>query len=454
MKKYDAIIIGFGKGGKTLAADLAGQGKTVAMIEMSKQMYGGTCINVGCIPSKSLVNSSHMAIVKNLETFDEKAAFFAEAMAEKERVVTMLRGKNYAKLADHPNVTVYDGFGSFVTDHVVSIKGEAGEEQIEGEQIFINTGSHSFVPPIPGMKEGGRVMTSDGVLSLRELPKTLVIIGGGYISLEFANFFSNFGSRVVLVQRDDGFIPREDREIAAAVQQVLADKGVEFIFSAETKQLDEDADKVKVTLVTKSGELEIDAETVLIATGRQPNTKGLGLENAGVELTERGAVKVDEHMRTSVPHIYAMGDVVGGLQFTYKSLDDYRIVKAALEGGSYVDKGRNLAYSVFIDPSLSRIGLTYDEATAKGYTNIKEVKLPAAAIPKAHVLRKPVGLLKAVVNLDDGKILGATLFCEESYEVINIVKLAMDMGAPYTVLKNQVYTHPTMSEALNDLFSF
>ena len=311
MKKYDAIIIGFGKGGKTLAADLAGQGKTVAMIEMSKQMYGGTCINVGCIPSKSLVNSSHMAIVKNLETFDEKAAFFAEAMAEKERVVTMLRGKNYAKLADHPNVTVYDGFGSFVTDHVVSIKGEAGEEQIEGEQIFINTGSHSFVPPIPGMKEGGRVMTSDGVLSLRELPKTLVIIGGGYISLEFANFFSNFGSRVVLVQRDDGFIPREDREIAAAVQQVLADKGVEFIFSAETKQLDEDADKVKVTLVTKSGELEIDAETVLIATGRQPNTKGLGLENAGVELTERGAVKVDEHMPKGASGVLCFG-VKGG----------------------------------------------------------------------------------------------------------------------------------------------
>lgn len=452
--KYDSIIIGFGKGGKTLAADLAAKNEKVAIIERSDRMYGGTCINVGCIPTKSLVNSSHMAKIKDLGSFEEKAKFFKEAMAEKERVVTMLRAKNYEKLANHPNVTVFNGEGSFLCDHQIRVEYADGSEEIlVGDKIFINTGSAAFVPNIEGLAGSKHTYTSEGLLELTELPRHLIILGGGYISLEFASYYMSFGSKVTLLQKGEEFIPKEDREIQAQVLKILEDKGMTLITQATPVLVADKGDGVEVTVDVASKKEKIEGDAFLVATGRRPNVKKLNLENADIELTDRGGVKVNERMQTSRSHIYAMGDVVGGLQFTYKSLDDYRIVKSALEGGDYVDAGRNLAYSVFMDPPLSRIGLTADEAEAKGYKNIVEVSLPAAAIPKAHVLRHPVGLLKAVINMDDKTVLGATLLCEESYEMINIVKTVMDNNLTYTVLRDQIFTHPTMSEALNDLFN-
>ncbi|MCQ4636925.1 FAD-dependent oxidoreductase [Anaerovorax odorimutans] len=453
MKKYDAVIIGFGKGGKTLAGDLAGQGKKVALIEKSNKMYGGTCINVGCIPTKSLVHSAELAEAFHFDSFEEKAEFYRSSMEEKQRLVEMLRKKNYDKVNASDNATIYDGTGSFVSEHEVLIQLENGEETVYGEQIFINTGSAAFVPPIPGLSEAKRVYTSETLLDLKELPKHLIILGGGYIGLEFASFYASFGSKVTVLQMEDLFIGREDREVAEAVKTALEKKGITFIMSAGTKQISGDREAVQVEYEVGGKSETVLGDALLVATGRRPNTKELNLDKAGVETLPNGAVKTDENRRSSKSHIFAMGDVAGGLQFTYVSLDDYRVVKSALTGGSYTAENRNVPYSVFIDPPLSRVGLTEEEARAKGYKNVKTASLPAPAIPKAQVLQQPTGLLKAVIDGDTEEILGATLFCSESHEMINQIKLAMDLGASYKVLANQIFTHPTMSEALNDLFS-
>ena len=453
MRQVDAAVIGFGKGGKTLAGAFAAAGKTVALVEKSPKMYGGTCINVACIPTKSLVHSAALSAAQG-GTFSERAARYATAVDEKDRVTGLLRSKNYRKLADLPNVEVVDGTASFAdATHLTVAKPDGTRETIEAAQAFINTGARPFVPPIPGV-DGPRVHVSETLLDVRTLPERLVIIGGGYIGMEFASMYANFGSQVTVVQNEDAFLPREDAEIAAAVLDSVEGRGIRVIRGAGVRRIDDEADQAVVTVEISGAEERLPTDAVLVATGRRPNVDGLNLEAAGVELTERGAVRTDEHLRTTAPNIWALGDVAGGLQFTYISLDDSRIVKADVLGdGARTTANRGtVPYSVFLDPPLSRAGMTEQEARAAGF-DVKVAKLPAAAIPKAQLLQKPTGLLKAVVDAGTGRILGAHLFCEESYEMINTIKLAMDAGLPYQVLRDAVYTHPTMSEAFNDLFA-
>lgn len=453
MKQVDAAIIGFGKGGKTLAGALAGAGKTVALVEQSPKMYGGTCINVACIPTKSLVRSAALSAAQG-GTFDERAARYAAAIDEKDRVTDLLRTKNYRKLADLPNVEVVDGTASFAdATHLHVSTPDGGTETIEAAQVFVNTGARPFVPPIPGA-DGPRVHVSETLLDVRKLPGRLVIIGGGYIGMEFASMYANFGSQVTVVQNEDAFLPREDAEIAAAVLASVEERGIRVVRGANVLRIEDEAEHAVVAIEVAGAEERLPADAVLVATGRRPNVAGLNLEAAGVELTERGAVRVDEHLCTTAPNIWAMGDVAGGLQFTYISLDDFRIVKADVLGdGARTTENRGaVPYSVFIDPPLSRAGMTEREALDAGF-NVKVAKLPAAAIPKAQLLQKPTGLLKAVIDVDTDRILGVHLFCEESYEMVNTVKIAMDAGLPYQTLRDAVYTHPTMSEAFNDLFA-
>lgn len=449
MKQYDAIVIGFGKGGKTLSGALAGAGKRVALIEKSDKMYGGTCINVGCIPSKSLVHSADYSAAQG-GSFEEKAGRYAAAIAEKNRLTAMLRKKNFDKLDQNANVTVINGTAAFTGPRTVSVNGE----ELEGGKIFINTGARPFLPPIPGLKESKRVYLSETLLDLEVLPRRLVILGGGYIGMEFASMYANFGSRVTVVQDGAVFLPREDREIAAAVLKSLENRGIRVLFSTKTTEIVDKADAVLLCADGPEGPVELEADAILAAAGRRPNVEGLGLDKAGVALTTRGAVQAGEDLRTTNPDVYAMGDVVGGLQFTYVSLDDFRVVKSQLLGdGSRTTANRGaVPYSVFLDPPFSRVGLSEQEARGQG-CEVRIAKLPAAAIPKAQVLQKTDGLLKAVIDAKTGKILGAHLFCAESHEIINLLKLAMDAGIPYTVLRDGIYTHPTMAEALNDLFA-
>lgn len=450
---YDALIIGFGKGGKTLAGALAKQGKKVAVVEKSDKMYGGTCINVGCIPTKSLVRSAQLSKLAG-GSFEEKSARYLAAVGEKRRLTAMLRGKNYEKL-DLAGVTIINGEASFTGPRSVSVQGKDGTMELSAEQVFINTGAETVIPPIRGIEGNPFVYASDSIMELEKLPERLVIIGGGYIGLEFASMYTNFGSQVTVLEGLDDFIPREDRDIADEIKKVLEGSGVAIHLSARVESV-EQADGRASVVCTLNGKTErFEAEAVLLAIGRKPSTAALNCAAAGVELTPRGAVKTDEYLRTTAPGVWAMGDVAGGLQFTYVSLDDYRIVWSQLSGtgtARTLASRKNVPYSVFITPSFSRVGMNEKEAAAAGF-EIRIAKLPAAAVPKAQVLKEPRGLLKAIIDAQTGKILGASLFCEESYEVINTVKLAMDLGASYQTLRDMVFTHPTMSEALNDLFA-
>lgn len=447
---YDAVVIGFGKGGKTIAGALGAAGRKVAMIEKSNKMYGGTCINVGCIPTKSLVHSARDAAAGCVE----KSEAYHSAMDRKTALIGKLREKNYQKLNQNPNISVVDGEARFVSPHVVEVKTAGGRIEISAEQFFINTGSVPFIPPIRGLEGNPFVYISETMLELKELPEHLVIIGGGYIGVEFASIYADFGSKITILQDGPVFLPREDQEIAQAVRENLSRRGVEVL--TETKVVEVRAKEAHAEVVIIRGEEEtvLSAEAVLVATGRRPNTSELNLEAAGVQVDGRGGIVTDNTRTTTAPHIYAMGDVVGGLQFTYISLDDYRIVRSKVLGdGSYtLDKRGAVPYSVFLNPPFSRVGMSEKEAVAAGY-EVKLAKLPAAAIPKAQVLEQPEGLLKAVIDAETGKILGAHLFCEESHELINLVKIAMDAGLHYTALKNMIFTHPTMGEALNDLFN-
>ena len=365
----------------------------------------------------------------------------------------MLREKNYAKVTG-AGAVVIDGEASFVDAHTVRIVGADGAQTITAERIFINTGALPFVPPIKGAAESTHVYTSETMMELDELPEKLVIIGGGYIGLEFASYYANFGSDVTVIQDGTAFIPREDAEIAARVLQQTNDRGIHILMGAKVQRIEDSAGAANVVVQTADGEKTLPANAILIATGRRPNIEGLNLAAAGVAVTERGAVAVDEHLRTSVPHIWAMGDVAGGLQFTYISLDDFRIVKDQLVGSSTRTTANRGAvpYSVFLDPPLSRVGMTEAQAEAAGF-DVRVLRLEVAAIPKAQVYKKPAGMLKAVVDAKTDTVLGAHFFCPESQEMINLMKMAIDHGITAAALGSAIYTHPTMTEALNDLFS-
>ncbi|WP_053986038.1 FAD-dependent oxidoreductase [Niameybacter massiliensis] len=455
MNQYDAVIIGFGKGGKTLAGFMAKQGKKVAVIEKSEQMYGGTCINIGCIPTKKLVHKAKVALYKGLNSFEEKAAEYRQAIEEKHSLVEMLRTKNFNMLNDNPNIEIYNGAASFVSDSIIQVKTTEGMIELKGEKIFINTGATTIVPNIPGIHESNKIYTSTTIMEHTELPKHLVIVGGGYIGLEFASIYATFGSKVTVIESSDRIAMREDEDISEVVKEVLEKKGINFVLNSKVDAFENKEDEVVVNYTNKvsNEQMQLIGDAVLIATGRKPNTEELNLQAAGVEVNERGAVVVDSRLQTSAPHIWALGDVNGGPQFTYISLDDFRIVKDNLfgEGKRTVEDRKFTVYSVFIEPNLSRVGLSESEARAKGY-DIKVAKLPVAAVPRARVINEIEGVMKAIVDAKTNKILGCTLLCAESSEMINIVSTAMELDQDYTFLRDHIFTHPTMSEALNELF--
>lgn len=449
--KFDAIIIGFGKAGKTLAGFLAKKGEMVALIERSEKMYGGTCINIGCIPTKTLVHSAHLA--RRDASWKEKQEYFRGAMAQKDAVVSFLREKNYEKLADDPNVTIFLGVGSFAGKNSVEVRGKDSAVTLEAPKIFINTGSETVIPDIPGIAGNPRVFTSTTLLDLKELPQRLTVVGGGYIGLEFASMFASFGTQVTVLEKGTQVLPREDRDIAAAVQGVLENKGVQFKTHVNVIQIDGGTVVYEDRAAQEKVRLEGDA--VLLAAGRRPNTEALELAKAGVGVNARGAIVVDEHLRTTNPQVYALGDVKGGPLFTYISLDDFRIVCSSLygDGDRRISDRDPVSSTVFIDPPLAHIGLRAEEAQSLG-RHIKVNTLPVAAIPRARTLNQAEGLFKIVADADTQEILGCTLFGPEAGEVINTVAAGMKTGQKYTFLRDFIFTHPSMSEALNDLANF
>ena len=455
MKQYDAIIIGFGKAGKTLAAELSNRGWQVAVVERSSMMYGGTCPNIACIPTKTLVHEAGIAALLYHDDYPKQANLYKQAIGRKNRLTSFLRNNNYERLSKRPNVTVYTGEGSFVSANIIKVALPEGDIDLQGKEIFINTGSTPIIPAIDGIKESQKVYTSTTLLDLNVLPQHLIIVGGGYIGLEFASMYAEFGSKVTLLEGGNRFMPRNDQDIANSVKEVLEKKGIEIHLNARAQSIHDTNDGVTLTYsdVSDGTPYFVDGDAILIATGRKPMIEGLNLQAAGIGVDAHGAILVNDLLRTTVPHVCAMGDVKGGPQFTYLSLDDFRIIRDQLFGDKKRDIGDRdpVPYAVFIDPPLAHIGLTEEEALKRGYS-FKVSRLPATSVVRSRTLKQTDGMLKAIVNDHSGKIMGCTLFCAEAPEIINIVAMAMKTGQHYTFLRDFIFTHPSMSEGLNELF--
>lgn len=380
---------------------------------------------------------------------------YTQAIARKNKLTSFLRENNYERLSKRPNVTIYTGMGSFVSPNTVKVVLSEEEIELQGKEIFINTGSTAIIPNIEGIQQSRNVYTSTTLLDLDILPKHLIIIGGGYIGLEFASMYAGFGSKVTILEIGNRFMPRNDSDIAKSIREVMEKKGIEIRLNVRTQSIHDTHDGVTLTYSDTSDGTPyfVDGDAILVATGRKPMIEGLNLQAAGIEVDAHGAIVVNDQLRTNTPHIWAMGDVKGGAQFTYVSLDDYRIIRDQLFGDKKRDiNDRNpLPYAVFIDPPLAHIGITEEEALKRGYS-FKVSRLPATSVVRSRTLQQTDGMLKAIINSHSGKIMGCTLFCTDAPELINIVTMAMKTGQHYTFLRDFIFTHPSMSEGLNQLF--
>ncbi|WP_323616289.1 FAD-dependent oxidoreductase [Erysipelothrix rhusiopathiae] len=441
MKKVKNVIVGFGKGGKTLAKRLASEKEEVLVIEKSPEMYGGTCINIGCIPSKALICGSETHIP------------FTDAVSTKDKTVSLLRNKNYHMLNDNPLITVVDGTARFVSNTILEVASDAMETyQIEAERIFINTGSVPVPPPSQMLQNSPYLIDSTQAMSLTALPSDLVIIGAGYIGLEFASMFKAYGSNVTILDEKEVFLPREDRDIANTIYDTLTDMGISINMGVTIGAVDDYQDHALVTYITQDELHSIRASKILGAIGRKPNTDDLCLEHTDIKRDRRGAIIVDAHLKTTAPNIWALGDVKGGQQFTYISLDDFRIVEDDLFGDHQrtTENRTTVPYTLFITPPLSRVGLTEQQALEQNI-DYQVFKQPLSAIPKAHVSGNTKGLFKILIDRSTNQIIGASLFGIESHEMINLITLAMDLKLDYRLLRDRIYTHPTITESLNDI---
>ena len=438
-KHYDIVVLGFGKAGKTLAAKFGSMGKSVAMIEENPLMYGGTCINIACIPTKTMIIAA------------SKGLSYDQVLNQREVVTSRLRNKNFGMLDTNEHVDVYTGHGEFISNKEIAVT--AGEDKIilSGETIIINTGAVAIKPNIDGIGTATGFYNSTEIQHLSPQPSTLGIIGAGPIGLEFASLYAKLGTKVTVFNIDSTILKREEPLVQELANEYLAEQGVTILNSVTLNTVSNDGTKPVITTDHENYTFD----TVLYATGRKANTANIGLENTDITTNDRGAIVVNDTCESSVPGVYAVGDVNGGPQFTYISLDDFRIVFGALTGkGQYTLKDRkNIPYTTFLTPPLARVGLTEEDAINKGYT-VKTKEMLVATMPRAHVNDYLKGAFKIVVNADNDLILGATLYSQGAEELINLIKMAMDNNIPYTYFKNQIFTHPTMAENLNDLCNF
>ncbi|WP_406724015.1 FAD-dependent oxidoreductase [Streptomyces sp. GD-15H] len=453
VQDVDLLVIGGGKAGKSLAMDRAKAGWKVTMVERDK--IGGTCINVACIPTKALVGSARTLLAARhaarmgVEIGSEPAVDLAALRAHKEDVVGGMV-EAHTKLFADSGMDFVLGTARFTGERTVEITTADGATRtVRGRDVVINTGTTPAVPDLPGIADA-QVWDSETILHLERLPETLLILGGGYVGCEFASMFAVFGTRVTLLQGRDRLLPREDRDVADEVARVLTDQGVDVRLGARASAVRREEGRGDVVVTLDDGS-EVCGQELLVATGRTPVTAGLGLEAAGVRLTDRGFVAVDDHLRTTADHVWAAGDVAGSPQFTHASWHDFRILRANLTGGDAVTSGRTVPYTVFITPELARIGLTETEARAQGH-DVKVARLRVAAIPRAKTLHDKAGIWKAVVDAGTDQILGVALLGHHAGEVLSAVQMAMLGRLPYQQVRDAVFTHPTMGEGLNLLF--
>ncbi|MDR5781550.1 FAD-dependent oxidoreductase [Caballeronia sp. LZ065] len=455
IEQVEYLFLGGGKGGKSLATELAKAGKRVAVVE--RGMIGGSCINVACIPTKALIRSARVAhTVRHAGAFGVEAG---EPRIDMKRVSSRVKGVVDALVDVNLNSFIQAGFdlllgeGRFVGPRRIHVDlNDGGVRVLEGEHVFINTGTHAAIPSVPGLREADP-LTHVEAIRIDEIPEHLIVIGGGYIGLEMAQAFLRLGARVTVLQKEPRVAMREDADVSEAIAAALKEDGIDVRLNVEIESVSgrsgDPHNPVRVKLA--NGE-QVDGTHILAATGRIPNTKDIGLELAGVELDNRGFIKVNEQLRTTASNVYAIGEVAGTPMFTHASFDDYRVLSAQLRGEARTTRGREIPYALFIEPELGRIGLNETEAAQKGIA-VRIAKLPMAAVPRARTNSDTRGFMKALIAAESDEILGFTMFGSEAGEVVATVQIAMLGKLPYTVLRDAPIAHPTLTEGLNLLFA-
>jgi pyruvate/2-oxoglutarate dehydrogenase complex dihydrolipoamide dehydrogenase (E3) component len=444
MSRYDAIVIGSGQAGNPLSQKLADQGWTMALVE--KEHLGGTCVNTGCTPTKTMMASAQVAhYARHAGTWGVETGAvrvdLAAVVARKDRVVNQWRSGLERKVEARKGLHLYRGQARFLGPQRVRV----GNEELESSRIFINTGTRPALPRLEGLDRID-YLTNAGIMQLRELPDHLLVLGGGYVGLEFGQMFRRFGSQVTVVHRGGHVLPREDADVTSELQGALEKEGIRFLLQANPTRVAKQNGQVVLEVEAGGGSETVRGSHLLVATGRRPNTDDLGLESAGVQVTPEGFVRVNGRLETNVPGIWALGDVKGGPAFTHISYNDYQIVYANLiEGKNLSTDHRLVPYAVFTDPQLGRVGLTEKEARAGGY-KLKIGKIPTAWVARAIERDETAGLMKVVVDAATDRILGAAILAPEGGELVQILEFVMLAGAPYTLLKGAVYIHPTLAE--------
>ena len=456
--QYDGIVIGTGQGGKPLAVALAKAGWKTAIIE--NDAVGGTCVNVGCTPTKTMVASARVAhlarrgsdygVMTGNISIDMK-----KVRARKQAIVDMFRTGSERGIEKTDKLDLIRGTATFTGPHTLNIDlNDGGTASITSEKIFINAGARPLVPALDGLdKLRTAALDSTSIMELDSVPEHLIVLGGGYIGLEFAQMFRRFGSNVTIVQRDKQLLGREDNDVAEAVTDIMREDGINVLLDTAATSVRDDGDSGIMLTVNENGqEQSISGSHLLVAVGRVPNSDTLNLEAAGIETDTRGFIKVDDKLQTNIDGVFAFGDIKGGPAFTHIAYDDFRILRANhINNGNASMAGRLVPYTVFIDPELGRVGMSESEALASG-RKIRVAKLPMTHVARAIEADETRGFMKVVLDAESEQILGCAILSIEGGEIATVIQMAMMGKVPYTAIRDGVFSHPTLSESLNNLF--
>ncbi|HEY8185782.1 MAG TPA: mercuric reductase [Pyrinomonadaceae bacterium] len=452
---YDVIVIGSGQGGTPLSIDFAKAGFKTALIE--RNHIGGTCVNVGCTPTKTMVASARVAYLSRRSAdygidSGPVTVSMSAVRHRKQKIVESFHDGVLKNIEKTEGLELVKGEARFAGPKSLEVLlSEGGTRLLTSERIFINTGTRPATPPVPGIDEVP-TLDSSSIMELQALPEHLLVMGGGYVGLEFGQMFCRFGSQVTIVHRGDHLLSREDPDVADEVARILEEDGIRVLLNSEAIRAKAVNGNVNLIVRTSQTEIELEGSHLLVAVGRQSNTDRLNLKSAGVETDEHGFINVDDRLQTNVAGVYALGDVKGGPAFTHISYDDFRVLRAnLLEGGDSTTRGRLVPYTVFTDPQLGRIGITETEARNQGL-KIRVAKLPMSSVARAIETSETRGFMKAVVAVDTKQILGCAVLGIEGGELMAMFEVAMLGHLPYTALKDAIFAHPTLAESLNNLF--
>jgi pyruvate/2-oxoglutarate dehydrogenase complex dihydrolipoamide dehydrogenase (E3) component len=454
-ERFEVLILGSGEAGKLLAWHMAGSGRRTAVVE--RRWVGGSCPNIACLPSKNEIWSARVAhLARHAAQFGTTIP--GAATTDMAKVRQRKRDMVERETAFHSNMykttgtELIMGAGRFVAPKTLEVQlNDGGTRVLAGDRVFLNLGTHAAIPNVPGL-EAARPLTHIEALELDYLPSHLVVLGGGYVGLEMAQAYRRFGSRVTIIEAGPQLMTREDPDVADEIQRLLGEEGAQTLLSAETLDVNgRSGGEVSLTVRTPSGEQKIEGSDILVAAGRVPNTAGIGIEEAGVELDGRGYIRVNERLETTAPDVWAMGECAGSPQFTHVSHDDFRIIRDNLAGGKRSTRDRLVPYCMFTDPPLAHVGLSESEAQRQGVAP-RVARLPTSAVLRTEATDETQGFMKALVANDD-RILGFTMIGAEAGEVMTVVHTAMLADLPYPRLRDAVIAHPTMAEGLGQLFS-